>query len=86
MAQKNLKVWYDPQGDFLEVTWEHTEGDFRPTQDDRVREKVDTDGNVLGFRILRMSTHKDTFLDIDLPGGTPSKAVLPSEADQEVQE
>jgi hypothetical protein len=40
MAQKKVSVWYDPEGDFLEVIWEPKTGYFRETEDDRVMEKV----------------------------------------------
>ncbi|MBI4497586.1 MAG: DUF2283 domain-containing protein [Chloroflexi bacterium] len=69
MAQKRVTFWYDPEGDFLEVIWEQQEGSFRPTADRRVLEKVDTEGKVLGFRILGMSTHKGPPLKVVLPSG-----------------
>lgn len=57
MAPKSLKVWFDPEGDFLEVLFDTTRpGYFRETADDRVMEKVDDEGNVLGFSILNVST------------------------------
>ncbi len=44
-----VKVWYDPEGDFLEVTFKRKEGYFRETSLDQVMEKVDMEGNVIGF-------------------------------------
>jgi hypothetical protein len=55
MAQKSVSLWYDPEGDFLEVIFEQKEGYFRETQSDQVMEKVDTEGNILGFSVLRVS-------------------------------
>lgn len=55
MAPRNLKVWFDREADFLEVTFEEREGFFRQTANDHVMEKVDQEGNVLGFSILRVS-------------------------------
>ncbi len=66
MAEKNVKVWYDPEGDYLEVMFEQKEGYFRETANDQVMEKVDLDGNVLGFSILRVSTVKEAPLEVVL--------------------
>ncbi len=59
MAPKSVKVWVDPQGDFLEVIFRDAPGYFRETADDRVMEKVDDQGNVLGFSILRFTSLRD---------------------------
>lgn len=58
MAERQVSVWYDPEGDYLEVIFEQGEGYFRPTVDDRVMEKIDVSGAVLGFSILGLSTIK----------------------------
>ena len=52
---KEVKVWFDPEADYLEVLFEKKEGFFRETENDAVMEKVDTDGNILGFSILKVS-------------------------------
>jgi uncharacterized protein YuzE len=52
---KEIKVWYDKEADFLEVLFEKKEGYFRETENDAVMEKVDKDGNVVGFSILKVS-------------------------------
>ena len=43
MSQK-LKVWFDPEGDFLEVQFEDAPGFMRPTAHDAVMERVDEQG------------------------------------------
>ncbi|MGH7596162.1 MAG: DUF2283 domain-containing protein [bacterium] len=55
---KELKVWYDEEGDYLEVIFERKAGYFRETQNDAVMEKVDEKGNVIGFSILKVSSLK----------------------------
>jgi hypothetical protein len=55
MAQKIVKLWYDQEGDYLEVMFDRKPGYFRETKSDQVMEKVDKDGNVLGFSILKVS-------------------------------
>lgn len=56
MAQKqHVAVWYDRDGDFLEVMFDRKEGYFRETAHDQVMEKVDKDGAILGFHVLKVS-------------------------------
>ena len=55
MAKKIVKVWYDKEGDFLEVIFEKKPGYFRETQSDLVMEKVDRKGNILGFSVMKVS-------------------------------
>ena len=54
MARK-LKIWFDPEGDFLEVTFSEKAGYMRETNNDAVMERVDDEGNILGFSIMRVS-------------------------------
>lgn len=63
---EKVKVWYDAKGDFLEVMFQHKEGYFRETSSDQVMEKVDMEGNVIGFSILKVSSLKEKTIDIDL--------------------
>ena len=55
---KEIKVWYDKEGDYLEVIFENKEGYFKETENDAVMEKVDKNGNIIGFSILRVSALK----------------------------
>ena len=55
MAKKIIKLWYDKQGDYLEVIFEKKVGFFRQTKNDAVMEKIDGKGNILGFSILNVS-------------------------------
>ncbi|MGE3154511.1 MAG: DUF2283 domain-containing protein [Nitrospiraceae bacterium] len=55
MAEKRVKLWYDPEGDYLEVIFDQKPGYFRETSSDQVMEKVDEAGNVLGFSVLKVS-------------------------------
>jgi hypothetical protein len=66
MAQKVVRVWYDPEGDYLEVLFEDREGYFRQTKDDRIMERVDDKGNLLGFSILGVSSLKGAPLEVAL--------------------
>lgn len=55
MAKKIVKVWYDREGDYLEVIFDRKEGYFQETKNDCVMEKVDQRGKLLGFSVLRIS-------------------------------
>ena len=66
MAEKKLKVWYDSEGDYLEVIFDQKVGYFRETANDQVMEKVDELGNVLGFSVLRVSALKEKPLEVVL--------------------
>jgi uncharacterized protein YuzE len=54
MADK-VKIWYDREGDFLEVTFAEGPGHMRHTANDAVMERVDERGNIIGFSILEVS-------------------------------
>ena len=54
MAER-VKVWFDREADFLEVTFSDAPGYFRETTNDAVMERVDTEGNLLGFSILAVT-------------------------------
>jgi uncharacterized protein YuzE len=54
MAEK-VKVWFDPEGDFLEVQFSDAPGYMRGTNNDALMERVDEDGHVIGFSILGVS-------------------------------
>ena len=56
---KEIKVGYDSEGDCLEVIFERKAGYFRETRNDAIMEKVDDEGNFLGFSILNVSVLKE---------------------------
>ena len=69
MEQK-VKVWFDAEGDFLEVQFSDAPGFMRPTAHDAVMERVDNQGHVLGFSVLGVSRfQKDRPLEAELLSG-----------------
>lgn len=66
MADRRVTLWFDAEGDFLEVIFDQKPGYFRETASDQVMEKVDEDGNLLGFSVLRVSSLKDAPLEVAL--------------------
>ncbi|MGB5616663.1 MAG: DUF2283 domain-containing protein [Desulfobacterales bacterium] len=56
---EEINVWYDKEGDYLEVLFEKKKGYFKETENDAVMEKVDEEGNIIGFSILKVSALKE---------------------------
>jgi len=54
MAEK-VRVWFDAEADFLEVRFSDAAGYEKETKHDAVMERVDKDGQVIGFSILGVS-------------------------------
>ena len=54
MADK-VKVWFDAEGDFLEVRFSDAAGYMKETDHDAVMERLDEQGRVIGFSILQVS-------------------------------
>ena len=69
-APDKVYVWFDPEGDFLEVTFDASkDGDMEQTADDRIAVNIDDDGKIIGFHILRVSSlmnEKSTPFEVDL--------------------
>jgi len=66
MAQ-HVKISYDAEGDFLEVLFSDRAGFMRKTSNDAVMERVDEEGNILGFTVMQVSRlAKDKPLVADL--------------------
>ena len=53
--EKNITIYYDKEGDYLEVIFEKAPGYFRETENDAGMEKVTEDNRVIGFSILNVS-------------------------------
>ena len=69
MADK-VKVWFDPEGDFLEVQFRDALGFMRPTAHDAVMERMDEHRHVMGFSVLGVSRFKkDHPLEAELMTG-----------------
>ncbi len=55
---KEITIWYDAEGDYMEVLFEKKAGIFKETVEDNVMEKVDDQGKIIGFSILNFSNVK----------------------------
>ena len=59
MADK-VKIWFDAEADFLEVRFSDTAGYEKETKHDAVMERVDAQGQVIGFSVMGVSRFKKT--------------------------
>ncbi|MDZ7705758.1 MAG: DUF2283 domain-containing protein [Trueperaceae bacterium] len=60
---EGLKVWYDREGDMLEVIFEDVPATMEEIDDD-VFERRTTDGRVVGFMVMNFSKHDQDKLDL----------------------
>ena len=60
-----LSVWYDEEGDYLELTRDTEAGHFVDLGDG-VFERVTEDGETLGFAVLNVSSRKSRELPFDV--------------------
>lgn len=60
-----MRVWYDKEGDFLEVTFRDAKGYMRALGDD-IFERVDEQGAVVGFAIFNFSKRDQQVVEVPL--------------------
>jgi len=66
----NVKLWFDAEGDYLEVTFSDAPGHMWETESDAVMWRVDEHGRLIGFSILGVSKfQKDRPLEAELAAG-----------------
>jgi uncharacterized protein YuzE len=67
VEEKALKIWFDPEGDLLEIGQaKPTKGFFRDVGDD-VFVRVDCKGNTTGFLILNATKRMAKIREVKLP-------------------
>lgn len=49
-----MKIYYDSEADFLEVQFSQASGYMRETDKDNLMERVDSEGNIIGFSVLNV--------------------------------
>ena len=83
MTSRTVSVWYDDEGDMLEVLWAFREGYFTPTDDERILKRLDDGGEVIGFLIHEMSTLKrPSPIEFELSSELPADDVVNLTASQ----
>jgi uncharacterized protein YuzE len=67
LEKEGLKVWFDPEGDLLEVELSKPHKGFFKDLGDDVFLRVDEKGNVLGFVILNVTKRVKKAREVQLP-------------------
>jgi uncharacterized protein YuzE len=52
-----MNIWYDKEGDFLEITFKQAKGYLKEISED-IYERVNERGELLGYSILNVSRHE----------------------------
>ncbi|MBI1923215.1 DUF2283 domain-containing protein [Candidatus Poribacteria bacterium] len=60
-----IRLWYDREGDFLEITFREAKGYFQEIAAD-IYERVDESGNLLGYAVFNLTCHDRQDLTIPL--------------------
>lgn len=60
-----IRIWYDREGDFLEITFREAKGYLREIAED-IYERVDETGNLLGYALFNVTRHERQALTIPL--------------------
>jgi len=67
VEEKPLRIWFDPEGDVLEIgETKPTKGFFRDMGDD-IFIRVDQEGNITGFLILNATKRMTKIRELKLP-------------------
>jgi hypothetical protein len=65
-----VKLWFDPEGDYLEVTFSDAPCYMRRTNSDAVMQRVDEQGRVIGFSVFGLSRfQKERPVEAELAAG-----------------
>lgn len=87
---RSVKVYYDREGDYLEVLFEQKPGYLRETEHDALMERVDMQGRIIGFSLLKASVPREGPLSVHLgkrvtsPRGR-SRSVKTTKSDMDVK-
>ncbi len=67
MEKEPVRVWFDPEGDLLEVELGKPRKGFFKDAGDDVFLRVDTKGNIMGFAILNVTKRPKKAKEVELP-------------------
>lgn len=74
---EGLKIWYDPEGDLLEVSFAQRPGILQPTEALNVMIKVDREGQIIGFLVLNVSEVAMEPLEVEISAPETQSALEP---------
>ena len=81
MAGDNVNVWYDPEGDHLEIVFDQKAGAFEETALENVMQKRDAEGHLLAVSIFNLSSFAGTRVDAESTSGHGVWAVFNLDVD-----
>ena len=67
MEQEALRIWFDPEGDVLEVGFAKPRKGFFKDAGDDIFVRVDDKGNVSGFALLNVTKRTGKIRETELP-------------------
>ena len=67
MEKKALRLWFDPEGDLLEVGLSRPRKGFFKDVGNDVFVRVDEEGNVMGFAIFNFTKRMEKVREVKLP-------------------
>lgn len=67
MEKETLRLWFDPEGDLLEVGLSRPRKGFFKDVGDDVFVRVDEEGNVMGFAIFNVTKRMEKVKEVKLP-------------------
>jgi uncharacterized protein YuzE len=79
---EGLKIWYDPEGDFLEVNFARKPGQFQATPVRNMLVKIDDEGHIVGFSVLNISEVAEAPMEIEIPFAQFKQPKFPALNDQ----
>jgi hypothetical protein len=62
-----LRIWYDAEGDYLEINLRAEPGYFEDTESAHVMRKINMAGQIIGYSILNVSSLRGAPLELSLP-------------------
>ena len=67
MEQETLRIWFDPEGDVLEVGFAKPRKGFFKDAGDDIFVRVDEGGNISGFAVLNATKRTQKVRETKLP-------------------
>ena len=67
MEQESLRIWFDPEGDVLEVGFPKPRKGYFKSAGDDVFVRVDEKGNICGFALLNVTKRTGKIRETELP-------------------
>jgi len=67
MEKEPVRVWFDPEGDLIEVELGKPRKGFFKDAGDDVFLRVDTKGNIIGFAILNVTKRPKKAKKVEVP-------------------